>query len=90
MRFGEYVDGTGKRSLVYITLCHELLISKHSDMARVNEGSHTCTVLPATTHTFIHKWNEPYLRSAAAQRHRTLADNSFSVPSRLGRYALPA
>jgi len=26
-------------------------------MARVNEGSHR---LPAT-HTFIHKWNEPYL-----------------------------
>jgi len=30
---------------------------KRSGMARVNEGSQ---VLPAT-HTFIHKWHEPYL-----------------------------
>ena len=26
-------------------------------MARVNEGSHSL----AASHTFIHKWNEPYL-----------------------------
>jgi len=36
-------------------------------MARSNKDH---TVLPAT-HTFIHKWNESYLRcSAAAERHR--------------------
>jgi len=36
------------------------------------------TVLSAT-HTFIHKWNEPYtyLYSAAAERHHTLADTHF-------------
>ena len=32
-------------------------------MARVNEGY---TVLPAT-HTFIHKWNEPYLSAFTPQ-----------------------
>ena len=39
------------------------------------------TVLPAT-HTFIHKWNEPYLPlySPAAEHHRTLAGTHF--PSR--------
>jgi len=44
-------------------------------MARVNEGS--LEILPAT-HTFIHKWNEPYLLySSAAESHRTLAGTHF-------------
>ena len=36
---------------------YELLIYRHSGMARVNKDH---TVLPVS-HTFIHKRNEPYL-----------------------------
>jgi len=46
-------------------------------MARANEDH---TVLPAI-HTFINKWNEPYLPLLpAAEQHRTLAGIHF--PSR--------
>jgi len=42
------------------------------------------TVLPAT-HSFIHKWNEPYLLlTPAAEHHRTLAGTHFPVPLRVG------
>jgi len=38
---------------------------------------HMFTVLPAT-HTFIHKWNEPYLHlTPAADYHCTLAGTHF-------------
>jgi len=52
-------------------------------MARVNEGSDS---LPAT-HTFIHKWNEPYLPLLpikAAEHHRTLAGTHFPSPLTVG------
>ena len=40
---------------------------KRSGMARVNEGSHSFTCHPHT-HTFIHKWNEPYLPLLPSRR----------------------
>jgi len=43
---------------------YELLISRCSGMAHANEGS---SVLPAI-HTFIHKWNEPYLLLTPSRR----------------------
>jgi len=50
-------------------------------MARVNEGSHK--ILPAT-HTFIHKWNEPYLPLLLSRRASPhFGRYSFSVPLRV-------
>jgi len=40
-------------------------ISRHSGMAHVNKGSHTVLL---ATHTFIHKWNEPYLSLTPSHR----------------------
>jgi len=49
-------------------------------MACVNAGSHSFT---CHTHTFIHKWNEPYLPLLPSRRASpTLAGTHF--PSRWG------
>jgi len=50
---------------------------KRSGIARANEGSHS---LPAT-HTFIYKWNEPYLPLLPSCR---VSPHSTHFPSHWG------
>ena len=59
---------------ICIALYHDSSL-KPSGMARVNEDH---TVLPAT-HTFIHKWNEPYLPLLHSRR----------ASPHFGRYSFP-
>jgi len=49
---------------------------KRSDMARVDEGSHS---IPAT-HTFIHESNEPYLPLLRELREDQGAESSLVIP----------
>ena len=51
-----------KEAYLYSTY-YELLISRCSGMAHVNEGSHCFTC-----HPHIHKWNEPYLPLTPSRR----------------------
>jgi len=62
---------------------YELLSSRRSGMACVNEGSHSFMV-PAT-HTFMHKGNEPYLTLALSRRASPPCGwCSFLFPLRVG------
>jgi len=64
---------------------YEILISRRSSMARVLARDHT--VLPAT-HTFIHKWNEPYPPLTPSRRATPPSPHfgwySFPIPLRVG------
>jgi len=64
-----------KRTFVQHFIMCATLVSKALRLAHVNEGH---TVSPAT-HTFIHKWNEPYLPLLPSHR----------ASSHVGRYSFP-
>jgi len=67
---------------ICIALYHDSSL-KRSGMAHVNEGSHSFTCHPS--HTFIHKWNEPYLPLLPSRRASPhFGWYSFPVPLTVG------
>jgi len=69
-----------ERATCLYSAYYELLISRRSGMARVNERSRSFTA----THTFIHKWNEPYPLTPSRRASPHFGWYSFPVLLRVG------